>query len=91
MERPGYKFKLYVGSGTNSLYGVRSRLRDYDRRSLLPRFVKLACQAGYTITHRGLLCWAPIPPVNLIPLARLWFPALEAVFCLLIFCWPEIT
>ncbi|KAL6793863.1 hypothetical protein J3E68DRAFT_405325 [Trichoderma sp. SZMC 28012] len=29
-EKPGYSPKLYIGSGTNSAAGVRSRLRSYD-------------------------------------------------------------
>ncbi|KAF3063179.1 hypothetical protein CFAM422_009925 [Trichoderma lentiforme] len=29
-EKPGYPPKLYIGSGTNSTAGVRSRLRNYD-------------------------------------------------------------
>lgn len=78
-----------LGSGINSVYGVRARLRDYDRHATLPRFVNLAFQAGYKITRRGLLCWAPIPPVVLVPSARLRFLALEAVFCILFFAGPK--
>lgn len=81
IEKPGEKPKL--GSGTNSLYGVRSRLANYNQRTLLPRFIDPAFRASYTITHRGLLCWAPIPSVTLVPSARLCFLALEAVFCIL--------
>ncbi|KAK0731060.1 hypothetical protein B0H67DRAFT_548886 [Lasiosphaeris hirsuta] len=56
MEKLGFPVKLCVGSGTNARDRVLGRMRDYDRQQLLPRFVKLAPEAGYTITHRGLLC-----------------------------------
>jgi hypothetical protein len=35
---------------------------------------------GYTITHKGMLCSAPIPSAADIPTVRLLFVALEAVF-----------
>lgn len=39
----------------------------------------------------GLLCWTPMPPVNLRPLARLRSLAFEAVFLDYLLCWPGVT
>lgn len=95
IEKPDEKPKL--GSGTNSLYGVRSRLANYNQHTLLPRFIDLAFRASYTITHRGLLCWAPIPSVTLVPSARLCFlhSKLCSVFSFCthrgLLCWAPIS
>jgi hypothetical protein len=46
----------------------------------LPRHVKDALDEGFTITHKGLLCWAPIPNVVAAFSMRVLFLALESVF-----------
>jgi hypothetical protein len=47
----------------------------------LPKYVKASLDEGYTITHKGLLAWAPIPSVTAMPLMRALFILLEATMC----------
>jgi len=42
--------------------------------------VAAALEEGYEISHKALVCWAPIPPPAKIPIFRLLFLALEASF-----------
>lgn len=56
------------------------RLQNYDLGTALPRFVQAALDDAYTMTNLGLLCWTPIPPVGLVPTARVCFITVEAVF-----------
>jgi hypothetical protein len=37
---------------------------DYDNRHRMPQYVGKAVDEGYTITHKGVLCWTPIPPAT---------------------------
>ncbi|KAG5799933.1 hypothetical protein H9Q69_001027 [Fusarium xylarioides] len=69
---------VYIGSGTNAVKGVTARLAHYDREYLLPRFVDDALKKGFSIVHKGLLTWSPIPPPELVPRQRLLFLAIEA-------------
>jgi hypothetical protein len=85
LEKAGYPAQLYIGSGTHSLSGVNIRFRDYDQGKNLPRFVQATLEQGYTISYRGLLCWAPLPSDSLIPSARVRFVAVEAVFTFIFF------
>ncbi|KAK7730000.1 Alpha subunit of the F1 sector of mitochondrial F1F0 ATP synthase [Cytospora paraplurivora] len=80
LEKPGFPPGIYIGSGTNAAYGVTGRFLGYDRGRLVPRFVQKALDNGYTITHRGLLCWTPLPDAELVSSARLYMVALEGVF-----------
>ncbi|KAJ4374108.1 Dolichyl-phosphate-mannose--protein mannosyltransferase 1 [Neocucurbitaria cava] len=82
LEKPGSRPKIYIGSGTNRYGGVSERLRMYDSESVLPMYVKRALDNGYAITHRGFLCWAPLPKEGKIYLYRLLFLALESMFSL---------
>lgn len=84
MELDGLPPKVYVGVGA-SLDGVTKRLKNYDKPSLsnLPKFVKLAFEAGYNITASGLLCWADIPPAALVPRNAARFKLLEAHFTII--------
>lgn len=61
LEKLGHRPKIYIGSGTDYKLGVRPRMRQYDALTLLPRYVQEAVDAGYTITHRAILCSSPIP------------------------------
>lgn len=88
MEKMGSRPKLYVGSGTGTS-GVQDRLRHYELKHRLPRFVQAAFDEGYAISHKGLICWSPIPSVGLIPKARVRFLAVEATFCHLFFAAVE--
>lgn len=61
LERVGHRPKIYIGSGTDYKLGMRPRMRQYDAMSVLPRYVQQAVDAGYTITHRAILCSSPLP------------------------------
>ncbi|KAF3012401.1 H(+)-transporting V1 sector ATPase subunit A [Neopestalotiopsis sp. 37M] len=64
--------------------GVSTRLAQYVAEGKsIPSRVKSALADGYHIAHRGLLCWAPIPPKDIRSLCRLRFVAIEAVFTFL--------
>jgi len=80
MEKDLYRPRLYVGSETASLNGVRARISEYNTGHQLPHYVKKAVDEGYTIVHKRLLCWAPIPAPALHPKVCLLFKELEAVF-----------
>lgn len=81
MEKNGRRPKLYFGSGTDMLWGVPGRMRVYDTRaSNLPKYVKRALDDGFEITHKGLLCWMPLPAIINRALCRLLILALESAF-----------
>jgi len=80
LEKPGYRPKIYIGSGTNSLRGVSARFSEYNRAEALPQYVQKALDDSYTIAYRGLLCWTAIPPAALQPKIRILFVAMEAAF-----------
>lgn len=82
LEAPGQSPRIYIGSGTAFRDGVLSRLRKYSKKNTLPRFVEQSLEEGFDITHMGLLCWAPIPPVAAIVSSRTLFLALETTFSL---------
>jgi hypothetical protein len=46
----------------------------------MPRYVQKALNDGYTIRHKGLLCWTALPSVALQPTIRLLFVDMEAAF-----------
>jgi hypothetical protein len=52
---------------------------------MLPRFVGLALEQGYRIVHQELLVWMAMPTEIMIPMARLKFLALEAMFTFIFF------
>lgn len=80
LEKPGHRPIIYTGSGTDAKDGAVVRLRCYDRRTHLPIYVDAALKNGYTITHKGILCWIPCPGLLLQFMYRLIFVALEATF-----------
>ena len=62
MEKSDNLPRLYIGSGTEDLKGIRVRLLNYETRSGgLPRLVKKAFKEGFTITHKGILCRTALP------------------------------
>ena len=96
--RKGRRHKLYVGSGTEELYSVHTRLAEYSnsritkqmrKRGLLtrrlPLLVRRALHRGYKFQSSGLLCWMPIPAPELVPQARVRIIGLEALFAQLFF------
>lgn len=80
MERIGSRPRLYVGSATKANLGVKERFRSYDNREMLPKYVEESLDDGFTITHKGLLCWCPLPTASIVPVTRLLFVLLEATF-----------
>lgn len=80
LEKPLCRPRLYISSGTNSFGGVRTRLKQYDDGFLIPQYVQASLDEGYTIVHKGLLCWIPHPTTTLVPINRLLIIALEATF-----------
>lgn len=83
-EKFGCTPKIYVGSGTESVGGVSKRLQQYDAKSFLPRYVELALDDGYLITHKGLLAWIPLPTVTARFPMRVLMMAIEAMFSLVL-------
>lgn len=79
LKKSGHKYLIYIGSGTSS-HGLRSRFANYDYRNALGRFVTRALDQGYTIVHKGLLCWAPKPTTENKFLLRGIMLLLEATF-----------
>ena len=80
LEKSVYRPKIYIGSATDAKHGAPLRLGQYDRGVLLPRHVEKALKDGYTIVHKGILCWAPIPSAALVPILRMLILAVEAAF-----------
>lgn len=80
LKKPGYRRKQDVGSSTSSECGVAARFRNYDTERTLPSLVEAALKDGYTITHKGLLCWMTIPSALKIFPLRALFLLLETVF-----------
>jgi hypothetical protein len=63
LEKPRYHPRIYIGSGTGtSKQGLATRLKDYTYRARIPCYIRKAVDEGYTITHKGVLCWTTIPP-----------------------------
>lgn len=89
LEKPGCDARLYGGSGTRYSGGVQVRLRDYDKQELLPRLVKHYLALGYKITHRGLVCWCPIPSEFTSGTVRVRMIALEATLGYIFATVPE--
>jgi hypothetical protein len=87
LTRPGSMPKLNVGSGTNAASGCTARTVHYHDKTNrhLPRFVRQAYDNGYTLSHIGMLCWAPLPQAAMVPRARLFFLCLEALFTCLFY------
>jgi hypothetical protein len=79
LEKRSYRPKIYVGSGTHAVSGIWERFNQYDNNTNIPMYVKRALDDGYSIVHKGLLCWCPLPSaVTRIPLRAL-FLVLETV------------
>jgi hypothetical protein len=84
LTKSGFTPGIYIGSGTNAKHGAIPRMQHYDKQTHLPRYVESALNDGYTITHRGYLCWAPLPRTGKVYLTRLLFLALESTLCLVL-------
>lgn len=93
MTKPGCQSRLYVGSGTNTLSGVKARLLNYKPGgSPLPKLVCQAFKNGYTIEHKGLLCWTKMPQVSLRPTSLVRFLLIESYFTIVFnACIPMVS
>jgi hypothetical protein len=81
LGKPGELYRVYIGSATNTDRGLLARWHEYDQDTGLPKYYKASLAEGFTVVHRGLLCWTPsIPPPALQPTFRLLFLLLEATF-----------
>jgi hypothetical protein len=89
LGKPSSCPRIYVGCGTHTARGVVSRLQYYDTKTNIPRYVQQAFDDGYTITHKGLLCWASIPDVTIRFPVRDLFVLLEVIFALVF--WAMIS
>jgi hypothetical protein len=66
-------------------------MAQYDRRYNLPAGVDSALREGFTIVHKGILCWTKMPgPLLKIPL-RAVMVLLENVFCLVFWAMQSRT
>lgn len=89
LEKLDSKPLVYIGSGTESQYRVLNRWSDYDRLDKLPNRVQEMVDKGFAITHKGVIVWTPIPAAANIPMVRLLFVTMEAVFAFLFWAmWP---
>ncbi|KAH0363440.1 heat shock protein 70, partial [Aureobasidium melanogenum] len=74
---------IYIGSATCFTSGVKRRWAVYDGRTdehlPLPFYVRRALLAGYTISHKALLVYGPIPSAGNVPVVRLFYVAVECV------------
>jgi hypothetical protein len=84
LEKPGSRPRIYIGSATHTK-GAYQRFNDYDKGEKLSLNVQRALKDGYTIVHKGCLCWTPIPAASQRPQIRTLFIALEATFTF-VFC-----
>lgn len=80
LEKDGERTRIYIGSGTNSDTGLRYRWTQYDNKVVLPSGLVKAFADGFEITHKGLLCWIPMPKPAKVLMFRLLFLALECFF-----------
>lgn len=79
LEKDDFRPAIYIGSGTSASRGVAKRFYQYDTKSVLPKYVELALNDGFVITHKGLLCWCPTPSVLTRFAYRCLFVLIEAV------------
>lgn len=93
LEKARCWFRIYVGSATDKTDGAKRRFKSYDDldRPVLSRFVLQAIDDGYTITHKGLICWAPIPQPSAKYVLRCLFLAIEATFAVVFWAMKSRT
>ncbi|KFY63062.1 hypothetical protein V496_04224 [Pseudogymnoascus sp. VKM F-4515 (FW-2607)] len=90
LEKDDCPPRIYIGSGTSAEVGIKRRMTHYDHRSrspdgnisAIPYFVDTCLRDGYTITHKGLLVWTPLPPPSKHVELRGYILVLETIFTL---------
>lgn len=83
LEKTAATRLIYIGSGTAAKGGVRARFTEYDRDVHVPRWVRHALDNGYTIVHKGLVLWCPIPSAADVPKLRVLYVTIEAALSFL--------
>ncbi|EQB50815.1 hypothetical protein CGLO_09708 [Colletotrichum gloeosporioides Cg-14] len=68
LEKVGCPAMLYVGSRTDAILGVYSRLKAYEKvdGSNIPQLVRKAIK-DHTISHSGVLYWHDLPSAAHVP------------------------
>lgn len=89
LEKPDARPKIYIGASTEKRSGLCNRMGQYRRGENFPAHVRRAVDDGYTISHKGLLCWSPIPYGGANFPLRALFLAVEATFTL--FFWAMVS
>ena len=74
--------KICIGSGLNTDAGVSKRMKQYETLTNLPRGVKEAMDDGFSILHKGLLCWTKVPSSSETVSLRSLFLIIETVLAL---------
>ena len=83
LEKDGERPRIYIGSGTGSTAGVRTRMNNYNQRARnMPYYVESSLKAGYAITHKCLLVWTALPLPSDRYKLRCLFLVLETIFTL---------
>ncbi|OAQ72199.1 pyruvate carboxylase [Pochonia chlamydosporia 170] len=82
LKKPAERPKIYIGCCAEKRSGVATRLGQYNRGMNLPRFVRIALDKGYDISHTGLLCWTMIPTAAMRVPLRAAILLLETTFSL---------
>ncbi|TVY78123.1 eIF-2-alpha kinase activator gcn1, partial [Lachnellula suecica] len=91
LEKPYCTPKIYIGSATEAIRGLKNRFTQYDSRLMLPRHVDDAIKDGYKIVHKAPLCWIDIPAASLVPIIRVLFLALEATFAYMLWAMRTVS
>lgn len=98
LEKDSHCPRIYIGSGTSSECGVRSRLASYQIRvstgkcsSTIPHYVETSLKEGYTISHKCLLAWTPLPRASARYKLRCFTLVVESVFTLYFWAMKSLT
>ncbi|KAL2030755.1 hypothetical protein VTO58DRAFT_108109 [Aureobasidium pullulans] len=93
LEKARCWFRIYVGSATDKKKGAKRRFQTYDDLApgTLPVYVQQAIDDGYTITHKGLLCWSPIPEPSVRYVLRCLYLVIEAAFAVVLWAMKSRT
>lgn len=89
LEKSTHRPKIYIGSGTETRSGISTRIGQYRREENLPRYVQRALDDGYKISHKGLLCWSPLPIASKRFQLHAFYLVVEAAFTL--YFWAMIS
>lgn len=80
VDKEDFETVIYIGSGTESTYGIRLRFKDYANEHAIPQGLQDALDDGYKITRSVLLLYCPIPEPAQQPIVRALLHVLEAAF-----------